>query len=148
MAQGQNPVLQKIDMFDDLKAPNYEKPRENCPTAQLEPSPLNNKLVKIKVFDGSVEKGGFLQQSYLQYKVTTEAEGVSWSISRKDADFYFLRKVLLKNYPYMMVPPLPAKKKKDSEKSIKRRQNYLSRFMQGIARCEEFKSDKFLLQWL
>lgn len=73
---------------------------------------------------------------------------MEWVIHRKDADFYFLRKVLIKNYPYLMVPPLPAKKKKDSEKSIKRRQLYLSRFMQSISRCEEFKSDKFLIQWL
>ena len=89
-----------------------------------------------------------MSSNYLLYKVRTEAEGVQWSIFRKDADFYFLRKVLIKNYPYLMVPPLPVKKKKDTEKSIKRRQHYLSRFMQAITRCEEFKSDKFLLQWL
>jgi hypothetical protein len=42
-------------MFDDLKAPNYEEPRKLCPTAQLEPTPINNKYVKIKVIEGAVK---------------------------------------------------------------------------------------------
>lgn len=67
---------------------------------------------------------------------------------RKDADFYFLRKILVKNFPYMIVPPLPNKKKKESEKSIKRREKYLSRFLQGVVRCEQFKSNEFFQEWL
>lgn len=40
-----------------------------------------------------------------------------------------LRKILLKEFPYMIIPPLPAKKKKESEKFIRRREKYLLRFM-------------------
>ena len=67
---------------------------------------------------------------------------------RKDQDFYLLRKMLLKNYPFIIIPPLPIKKKKESEKSIRRREKYLSRFMQGIMRCEELKGCSFLVDWL
>lgn len=59
-----------------------------------------------------------------------------------------LRKMLLKNYPYIIIPPLPIKKKKENEKSIRRREKYLSRFMQGIMRCEELKGSTFLVDWL
>lgn len=48
----------------------------------------------------------------------------------------------------MIIPPLPIKKKKESDKSIKRREKYLSRFMQAIMRSEEMKSSEFLVQWL
>lgn len=51
-----------------------------------------------------------------------------------------LRKVLLREFPFMIIPPLPAKKKKESEKSIRRREKYLLRFLQGIMRSEELKS--------
>jgi hypothetical protein len=79
---------------------------------------------------------------------TIQVDPIGWKIQRKDQDFYFLRKMLLKEFPYMIIPPLPAKKKKESDKSIKRREKYLLRFMQGIMRCEELKSSPFLVQWL
>jgi hypothetical protein len=37
--------------------------------------------------------------------------------------------MLLKEFPYMIVPPLPIKKKKETDKSIRRREKYLTRFM-------------------
>lgn len=48
----------------------------------------------------------------------------------------------------MIIPPLPLKKKKESDKSIRRREKYLTRFMQGIMRSEDLKSSLFLIQWL
>jgi len=56
--------------------------------------------------------------------------------------------MLTKEFPYIIVPALPMKKKKETEKSIKRREKYLTRFMQGIMRSEELKSSKFLNFWL
>jgi len=53
--------------------------------------------------------------------------------------------MLLKAFPFMIIPPLPAKKKKETDKSIRRREKYLSRFMQGIMRSEELKSSQFLI---
>tara|TARA_B110000285_G_C14936913_1_gene520061 strand:- start:9 stop:275 length:267 start_codon:yes stop_codon:yes gene_type:complete len=88
------------------------------------------------VLEGSVKSGGLFAASYLLYKVKTEGDSVEYSIQRKDADFYLLRKILLKNFPYHIVPPLPARKKKENEKFIKKREKYLTRFMQAIARCE------------
>jgi len=55
---------------------------------------------------------------------------------------------LLKEFPYIIVPPLPSKKKKETEKSIKRREIYLTKFLQGVMRSEELKSSQFLVSWL
>ena len=82
----------------------------------------------------------------MQYKIQVDPLG--WTIYRKDQDFYTLRKMLLKTYPYIIIPPLPMKKKKENEKSINRRAKFLSRFMQGIMRCEELKGSTFLVDWL
>jgi hypothetical protein len=95
-----------------------------------------------------MKSGGIFAANYLLYKIKTEAGALDWTIMRKDADFYFLRKILVKRYPYLIVPPLPTKKKKESEKSIKRREKYLTRFLQGVVRCEQFKSNLFLQEWL
>ena len=65
--------------------------------------------------------------SYLVFKISVDPLG--WSVHRKDQDFYFLRKYLLKMHPYLIIPPLPPKKKKDTEKFIRRRERYLTRFM-------------------
>ena len=74
-----------------------------------------------------MKSGGLFSSSYLLYKINTEPEG--WKIYRKDQDFYFLRKLLRNLYPYIVIPPLPIKKKKETEKSIRRRERYFTRFL-------------------
>jgi hypothetical protein len=95
------------------------------------------------VLDGKLISGGIFSANYLLYTVTVEPVG--WKIQRKDQDFYFLRKILLKEYPYMIIPPLPIKKKKESDKSIRRREKYMTRFIQGVMRSEELKACEFLV---
>jgi hypothetical protein len=82
----------------------------------------------------------------LQFKVRVEPLG--WEVIRKNTDFYFLRKTLLKLHPYLIIPPLPMNKKKETQKFIKRREMFFSRFMQALSRSEELKSDLFLVDWL
>ena len=94
---------------------------------KIEPTSLNDKRISIRVIDGSLKSGGIFSASYLIFSIVVDPVG--WKIQRKDQDFYFLRKMLLKEFPYMIIPPLPVKKKKESDKSIKRREKYLSRFM-------------------
>jgi len=93
-----------------------------------------------------MKSGGIFSSNFLLYTIKTEPLG--WTIQRKDQDFYFLRKILQKNYPYVIVPPLPAKKKKDSEKAIKRRERFFTRFLQAVCRSEYLKSSAFLVEWL
>lgn len=44
--------------------------------------------------DGLVKEGGIFSSNYITYKIFTSPLG--WDIRRKDADIYFLRKVLVK----------------------------------------------------
>lgn len=115
-------------------------------TVKIDPTPLNDKRIQVRVIEGSLKSGGIFSASYLLFTVVVEPVG--WKIQRKDQDFYFLRKILLKEFPYMIIPPLPIKKKKETDKSIRRREKYLSRFMQAIMRSEDLKSCQFLIQWL
>ena len=144
--QDQNqPTYTEAD-FEDLKAPNTPVSKLFVNTVKIEPTALNDKRINVRVLEGSLKSGGIFSASYLLFTVVVDPLG--WKIQRKDQDFYFLRKMLLKEFPYMIVPPLPAKKKKETDKSIRRREKYLSRFMQGIMRSEDLKSSQFLVQWL
>jgi len=107
-------------------------------TATLEPTPLNGKRIHVRVTDGALKQGGIFSASYLLFKVTVDPVG--WKIMRKDQDFFFLRRMLLKEFPYLIIPCLPIKKKKETEKSIKKREKYFTRFMQAIMRNEDIKS--------
>jgi len=126
-------------MFEDIKAQNMGAPRMFVPTSIIEPTLLNSKRIKIRVTEGSVKHGGLFAANYILYKIETAPLG--WVIQRKDMDFYQLRKILLKQHPYMIIPPLPVKKKKEAEKSIRRREKYFTRFLQALCRSEEVKSD-------
>ena len=39
-------------------------------------------------------------------------------------------------------------KKKEAEKSIRRREKYFTRFLQALCRSEEIKSDQYFCDWL
>lgn len=48
----------------------------------------------------------------------------------------------------MLIPPLPAKNSRLTEKVLMKRQKQFQRFLQAIARSEELKSSKFLVEFL
>ena len=68
---------------------------------------LNGKKVDITVTDGLVKEGGIFSASFLTYKVVSTGPGVMFEVRRKDADFYFLKKHLLRSFPHLIVPNCP-----------------------------------------
>jgi hypothetical protein len=62
------------------------------------------------------------------YKIVTNPLG--YDVRRKDSDFAYLRKILARMYPHIVVPPCsgtsPAKA---SPKGIERRERYYTRFL-------------------
>ena len=111
---------------------------------------MNFKRIDIVVDNGLVKEGGIFSASYLTYNVqTTSPDGsVKFEVRRKDADFLFLKKHLKRVFPHIIIPPCPDRQPKLIAERIKRREKYYSRFMQAIARCEELKSNGFLLTFL
>lgn len=63
----------------------------------------------IKSFD--VRKGGMLGRDTVLFCISSEADDDSWKglTHRNDDDFYELRKLMIVNIPYLMVPPLPSR---------------------------------------
>jgi hypothetical protein len=95
-----------------------------------------------------VKEGGIFSASYPTYKIETSGPGVAFEVRRKDADFLFLRKHLLRSFPHMIIPPCPKEQPKLMSDRIKKREKYYTRLMQAIARCEELKTSKFLVTFL
>ena len=110
-------------------------------------TPLNMKKIDIEVNEGLIKEGGIFSSSYITYKVCTSGP-ISYEVRRKDADFNFLRKILLKQCPHVIVPPCVQKAPKMTPKYIKKREVYYTRFLQAVARSEELKSSKFLHTFL
>jgi len=57
---------------------------------------LNFKKIIMKVTNCEVKKGGFFSSDYLMHTITTTTTSLKWKVQRKDADFYTLRKQLLR----------------------------------------------------
>ena len=84
------------------------------------PTPLSNKKVTLKVTDSEIKKGGFFSSDYVLYTIKTEPLG--WLVGRKDVDFYTLRKILKLQFPHILIPPLPAKSNKMTQKALTKRE--------------------------
>lgn len=82
----------------------------------------------------------------MTYKVETKP--LNFEVRRKDADFYNLKKILHKQFPHIIVPPLPKKSTKQDLKTISKRERYYSRFLQAVMRAEELKSSRYLLEFV
>ncbi len=70
-------------------------------TKQIEPTQLNYRRCKGLVHDGTIKQGGIFASNYVVYKVEiiVQNSDLFWEIGRKDADFAFLRKTLLRHFP-------------------------------------------------
>ena len=147
------------EYYNAFRAMNFEGPKSHAEVEKIKASELNFEQIKISVGNGRVVTEGVFSSSYLIYSVNTEAgfvkmpnnkviSTIGWTIPRKDADFYYLRRHLLKVFPYKIVPPLPPKKKKSGMRFMKRREKFFTHFMQAVFRAEEFKSDPFLLDFV
>ena len=120
--------------------------RARAPTAKIVPTPINKRKVTLKVIDSEVRKGGFFSSDYVLYTLTTEPLG--WKVGRKDSDFYTLRRILKSQFPHVLIPPLPLKSNKMTQKFLTKREKQFTRFLQAISRSEELKSSICLNNFL
>ena len=120
--------------------------RTRAPTAAIVPTKINKRKVTLKVVDSEIRKGGFFSSDYVLYSITTEPNG--WRVGRKDTDFYTLRRILKAQFPHIIVPPLPIKSNKMTQKFLTKREKQFSRFLQAVSRSEELKSSMCLINFL
>ena len=100
----------------------------------------------IKITDHVIKKGGFFSSDYVLYTVQTAP--TRWKVERKDNDFYTLRRLIRKEFPHLLVPPLPIKNTKMTLKVLQKRERQFSRFLQALGRAEEIKASKFFIAFL
>ena len=74
----------------------------------------------LRVTDSEVRKGGFFSSDYVLFTIATEPLG--WKVGRKDADFYTLRRILKAQFPHILIPPLPLKSNKMTQKFLTKRE--------------------------
>lgn len=57
--------------------------------------------------------------------ITIDTFPMKWRVKRLDSDFQILRDFLLRTYPQVVIPPLPAAKtKKSFPRQLAKRQQY------------------------
>lgn len=115
----EDPVGQSFEVVSRAKASRQYVDTKRIGDA---PTPLNYKKVDIRVTEAMIKDGGVFSANYITYKVATAPLG--YEVRRKDADFLFLRKILAKSYPHIIVPPLPSKAPKANAKYFKKREKY------------------------
>jgi hypothetical protein len=107
----------KEEEFEEVKEVKKTfKGREFVVTKQMKPTSLNYYKVNTKVCNGIFKEGGMFSSNYITYTVISLPN--NWDVKRKDSDFYFLRKSLTKQFPHILIPPLPIKKSNYSIKFI------------------------------
>ena len=81
--------------------------------------------------------------------VTIDTFPMKWRVKRLDSDFKILRDYLLRVYPQVVIPPLPAIKiKQASARQLRKRQTYFQRFLNAVLRSQVLKTSKFLVAFL
>jgi len=99
------------------------------------------------VSDGLVKEAGLFAASFISYKVRTDPLG--YEVRRRDSDFAFLRKIIVRQFPNISVAPCSGTPPvKNVPKLIEKRERYYSRFMQAIVKREEIKTSQLLLDFV
>jgi len=116
-------------------------------SAHDKPTPLNFKKVTIEVSDGLVKEAGLFAASFISYSVRTDPLG--YAVRRRDSDFALLRKIILRQFPNIAVPPCNGNPPvKFTPMLVKKKERYYTRFMQALVRCEEIKTSQLLLDFV
>ena len=122
--------LETGNIFEDLKEENIRAARGSIAirqgdylrdTRKLVDSLINKtKNIEIKIGQPLIREGGMFSAAYVTFKVTTSPLG--WETRRRESEFDTLRKILVKTFPQIMVPPLPTQMaRKISQRAIAKR---------------------------
>ena len=142
-----------MEKIDTSKLKVGEKTSEktiiiNC--KKLDKTILNDKKIKIIIRNPIAKPStNILTSGYIIYEVYTEE--TNWSVQRRYSDFDWLRNVLIKFYPFKLVAPIPGKKlgtRRFDIDFIKKRMNFLQKFIDTIIQDEDFKACEPMISFL
>ena len=119
------------------------------PCKKLEKSPLNDKEINVELKDPKTTDRSLFESAYVSYEIVTKE--LNWIVRRRFSDFLWLRTVLTKCFPRIMVPPIPGKKigsRRFEEDFIRKRMSFLQKFINAVLKCEELKASEALVAFL
>ena len=116
---------------------------------KAEKSLLNDKNVKVVIQNPKNSEKSLLTSQFTIYEVCTES--MHWLVHRRYSDFDWLRNILTKFFPRILIPPLPGKKvgnRRLEQDFIEKRMKFLQIFIDKIMQNETLKSSEALVAFL
>ena len=110
---------------------------------------LNDKEIKVLIQNPKTSEKSLLSSQYTIYEVCTES--MHWLVHRRYSDFDWLRNILSKFFPRILIPPIPGKKvgnRRFEQDFIEKRMKFLQIFIDKVMQNETLKSSEALYAFL
>ena len=147
MQQKINTDIQNVNLEQSGQSPPKKEFEINCKKA--EKTVLNDKEVKVVIQNPKTSEKGLLTSQYTIYEVCTES--MHWLVHRRYSDFDWLRNILTKFFPRILIPPIPGKKvgnRRFEQDFIEKRMKFLQIFIDKVMQNETLKSSEALYAFL
>jgi len=108
---------------------------------------INNLNVEVEKYE--IEKKNILSKSFVIY--TLKSFQTSTEVKRRWRDFFWLRGILVREFPGRLIPPVGKKTKtiqNTDEGFIRRRMIFLQRFLTAICRNVELRSSQAFITFI
>ena len=149
MKQKINNDIQNISLEYDINSNNQSAQKYEINCKKLEKNILNDKNIKVKIQNPKTSEKSLLTSQFTLYEVSTES--MHWLVQRRYSDFDWLRTVLCKFFPRILIPSIPGKKlgnRRFEEDFIEKRMKFLQIFIDDIMINETLKSSEALYAFL
>jgi len=148
MQQKINTDIQNVNLEQANQAQQPRKKFEII-CKKAEKSILNDKEVKVVIQNPKNTEKSLLTSQFTIYEVCTES--MHWLVHRRYSDFDWLRNILTKFFPRILIPPLPGKKvgtRRLEQDFIEKRMKFLQIFIDKVMKNETLKSSEALCAFL
>ena len=148
MQQKINTDIQNVNLEQANQAQQPRKKFEII-CKKAEKSILNDKEVKVVIQNPKNSEKSLLTSQFTIYEVCTES--MHWLVHRRYSDFDWLRNILTKFFPRILIPPLPGKKvgtRRLEQDFIEKRMKFLQIFIDKVMKNETLKSSEALCAFL
>ena len=147
MQQKINTDIQNVNLEHSNQSPPKKEFEIMC--KKSEKTVLNDKEIKVIIQNPKTSEKGLLTSQYTLYEVSTES--MHWLVHRRYSDFDWLRTILSKFFPRILIPPIPGKKvgpRRFEQDFIEKRMKFLQIFIDKVMQNETLKSSEALYAFL
>ena len=149
MQQKINTDIQNVNLEYTTTTQSPPKKQFEIICKKAEKTVLNDKEIKVVIQNPKTSEKGLLTSQYTIYEVCTES--MHWLVHRRYSDFDWLRNILVKFFPRILIPPIPGKKvgnRRFEQDFIEKRMKFLQIFIDKVMKNETLKSSEALYAFL